>query len=530
MVKIFRLPPLALGVFALGVVALGCRVDDNSALYADRAERVAQATALSNALVVAERDDRQGSLDTLAGSGPLIASYRAPMHLTPGEPFDVTVLVEVGASAEGLALQFLPLEEHVVAPLVAQKPGSVVLRATFDVPESTHLRTDVSLALVDSEGQYGQVALANVSIRPRRLVDLDFQALSLNDPSMAMRDMDFFVEKGRVHAVVGGLSQSDPAEPAGRVSVWDLEFGLPLVAADAHKLAVIAVEYSEIRQMLASGSRDNTVRLFQSEEGKVLTVLGDHRNEVHGVRFIAQDALLATTGWDGSLWVYDLVDVRTKVEMRLEAPAGVLASNKETSGQTEYLAVGTGRVLQAGAVQIFRVEELAAHLRGGDAPSPVAVDFDDWVTAIEFSPDGERLVVAYGRGRVEMIDATTGERLVEFDLRCATDPCVAAPRDVITGLGFVGPRGVSSVAKSGLTSVWDTETGAKVDDLDYGRPFHASTFSHAHRMVSFSDQQGIAHVISLGDTTFEDLFDLPGGLPETPPPPTPPGPTNPPGR
>ena len=74
-----------------------------------------------------------------------------------------------------------------------------------------------------------------------------------------------------------------------------------------HPAPVYSVAFSPDGQILASGSYDNTVRLWRVSDGTLLRILVGHTNLVLSVAFSPDGQTLASGSWDRTvrLWKLD---------------------------------------------------------------------------------------------------------------------------------------------------------------------------------------------------------------------------------
>src|SRR5262249_58283312 len=111
---------------------------------------------------------------------------------------------------------------------------------------------------------------------------------------------------------------------------WDVRATL-----EGHKDAVWAVHFSPDGKVLATASRDGTVRLFELATGKTLAMLEGHEGDVHQAAFAPDGKTLATAGEDRTVRFWDPA---TRRELRRGGPkepprgAGVPAGGRGTAG------------------------------------------------------------------------------------------------------------------------------------------------------------------------------------------------------
>lgn len=126
-----------------------------------------------------------------------------------------------------------------------------------------------------------------------------------------------------------------------------------------HKDVIMSVDFSPDGQLVASGSRDGTVRLWSNSTKRQLFVLMGHNDWVEDVAFSPNGLILATSGLaeEVRLW-----DTRT-------GKCVATLSDGHHQGFSSLAFNGTGRLLAAGArdglIQLWDVEDwkLIAHFR-----------------------------------------------------------------------------------------------------------------------------------------------------------------------
>jgi RNA polymerase sigma factor (sigma-70 family) len=96
-----------------------------------------------------------------------------------------------------------------------------------------------------------------------------------------------------------------PGPPAGQggkqaVKSWGVRATLT-----GHTDSVWDLGYSRDGTLLATASKDGTVRLWNAKTGKPVASLAGHEGDVHGVAFSADGKLLATAGADKTVRVWD---------------------------------------------------------------------------------------------------------------------------------------------------------------------------------------------------------------------------------
>ena len=90
------------------------------------------------------------------------------------------------------------------------------------------------------------------------------------------------------------------------LKVWDLENGREMYTLEGHSSWVWGVALSPDGARVASASADNSVRIWETERGRELITLVGHPNGVHSVTWSPDGKMLLSGGNDGIIQVYSL--------------------------------------------------------------------------------------------------------------------------------------------------------------------------------------------------------------------------------
>ncbi len=95
---------------------------------------------------------------------------------------------------------------------------------------------------------------------------------------------------------------------ASSATFWTInaETGHLLQQFEGHSYRVNSVDFSPGGELLASGSRDQSVRLWDAAEGTLLTSLKDHAGEVTSVAFSPDGSLIASSSDDDTVILWGL--------------------------------------------------------------------------------------------------------------------------------------------------------------------------------------------------------------------------------
>ncbi|MHC4848243.1 MAG: WD40 repeat domain-containing serine/threonine protein kinase [Planctomycetota bacterium] len=224
-----------------------------------------------------------------------------------------------------------------------------------------------------------------------------------------------------------------------------------------HQDQVFGVAVDARRTLVATASRDRTVRLWDVRTGRLVRQLHGHRGSVHSVGFDHEGRLLASSSRDGTVRVWDLSDGKC-VAVYL-TPVGTTALAFEPGGTNLY-ALGSRelRVWDRGAPVARRV--LRPHAQPGSGPAL------PYIYAVDIKPRSGRLLTAAWDGTVRRTEADgTPVDATEFGAQR-----VFAARYLPNGKQFLALGSpLEAETWKGRLRLYDCESGAMTASLDLPR-------------------------------------------------------------
>jgi len=248
---------------------------------------------------------------------------------------------------------------------------------------------------------------------------------------------------GGVHSVAfspdGKTVASGSADQT--VKLWDVGTGQQRASLLGHTGSVTSVAFSPDGKTLATGSYDRTVRLWSVATAKTQATLHGHANWVMSVAFSPDGETLATGSEDATVKLWDL---RTKQERAtLKGHTGPVRS-AAFSPDGKMLASGGGDWNKPGEVKLWDVATGQERMTlKGHAGS---------LLSVAFSPNGKTLATST-RGTdktVKLWDVATGRDQASLHGLTAAVWLVAFSPDGTT---------LASAGADGTVKLWDVATG-----------------------------------------------------------------------
>jgi len=281
-----------------------------------------------------------------------------------------------------------------------------------------------------------------------------------------------------------------------------------LVLQTGHAMRVDGLAFSPDARLLASGSKDNTVRLWDTERAFELRKLTGHAAWVKAVAFSADGRWLASGSVDGAVKLWD---VATGRELKSMSGGGsinaiafspdarfVVAGNAENAvvvwnaqtGQAERTQTGhagavltiafspDGKLLATGA----RDKAIKIWDAGSGRELHTLAGHADRVRALAFSPDNRHLASGSFDKTIKIWDAAKGRET----------RTLSGHADAVMAVAYTdGGRSLVSAGANSLALVrWDAEHGKQLSatsDAESLETLEAAIFSADGRLVASSN-------------------------------------------
>jgi WD40 repeat protein len=208
-----------------------------------------------------------------------------------------------------------------------------------------------------------------------------------------------------------------------------------------HTDQVTSIAFSPDGRTLASGSLDNTIKLWNVADGRELRTLMGHRSWVFSVAFSPDGHALASGSADETVKLWDVASGQLLRTLTAHTE-GVTSVSFSPDGQ--ILACGNGD----NTIKLWDV------VSGRELRS--LVGHSDVVESVAFSPDGRTLASGSADKKIKLWQVATGRELRSFEGHTAEVDSVAFSSD---------GRTLASGSEDDTIKLWDVATGRELRTL-----------------------------------------------------------------
>ena len=232
------------------------------------------------------------------------------------------------------------------------------------------------------------------------------------------------------------------------VIIWDATTGEYIYDfPTGHTKRVKALAFSNDGTLLATASDDNTIRLWDTstweQVGQNLTGYSDH---IWSLAFNPKNQSLAVASADNAVMIWDLASSQPFIKSVIAQPSNVLATVFSPTGKI-YASGGGSK----GNDSLVHIWDAATDKELKTFPNVAG-----YITDLDFSPDGNKLVSASSNNSLAIWDVSTVKQVQAINLTGDNRYIPVA----------YSPDGhtIASGNANGEIELWDANTGQRIGD------------------------------------------------------------------
>jgi WD40 repeat protein len=235
--------------------------------------------------------------------------------------------------------------------------------------------------------------------------------------------------------------------------LWDANSGKPIgKPLIGHESIVTSLAFSPDSKLIASGSKDKTLRLWDIDSNKTIFVLRGHTSGISSVAFGMDGKRMVSGSWDNSIRLWSTTDGNPIGQPLKDKNQGEVISVAFSTNNKYIVSGGTDKTLRVWDVNTGKV--IGKPLKG----------HEDWISSVAFSPD-DKYIVSGSQ------DKTL--RLWDFNSNEPVSKLLQGHEGRVSSVAF-SPDGNTIVSGStdDTLRLWETVTGQPI-----GKPFTGHTDS-----------------------------------------------------
>lgn len=335
----------------------------------------------------------------------------------------------------------------------------------------------LTLAVISIAAMIYALRLKNKAERDRRHAyanDIAYKsqiALRDGDRTAAFRLAEFaqrYVEADNsnvVHAIVEALYYNDNPDSTKR-GLWNYNL-------EGHEAAVLSVAFSPDGKLLATGSDDNSARIWDVAAGKTILKIPCDSSPVLSVAFSPDGKTIATAGAsDKTAKIWDLTS--GKLQSAFEGHSDQVLS-VAFSPDGKYLATGS----KDNTARIWDVTDAAKPVL--TLPHPTS-----FVYGLAFSPDGKFLATGSSDNLARIWDVASGKFLMAF----------RGHRSPVRSVAF-SPDGktLATGSSDNTARIWEVASGKRIKTFEGHRSYvYSVAFSPDGKYLATGSEDHTARI------------------------------------
>jgi WD40 repeat protein len=419
---------------------------DKSSFEQEEMQREVLYQLIDNRLLVSKGEDGKATVEV--AHEELIRSWKVLQDLIREKEEIIVLRSRLYADAK----QWDDLQKQDAVKASSELWGGSKLKRIVNLIKEKSLSNldDVAVKFIKASYHYQKQREKIEAERKRREVDTELSlANSLGRYSLSLfneggKDLEAFIEMIKAGKILQKYEVSDTKVMDALQKV--LTEGREYNRLDGHNGSVNSVSFSPDGKTLATGSSDNTIKLWDVETGKEIRTLSGHNgyargedNHISSVSFSSDGKTLTSGSNDDTIILWN---VETGEEIRTLSGHNGSVNSVSFSPDGKTLATGS----RDKTIKLWNVETgqeirtLSGHNEG--------------VSSVSFSPDGNTLVS--GSGTIKLWNVETGKEICTLSGHNREVNSVSFSSDGKT---------LATGSEDNTIKLWDVETGKGIRTL-----------------------------------------------------------------
>ncbi|WP_036485796.1 caspase family protein [Myxosarcina sp. GI1] len=293
-------------------------------------------------------------------------------------------------------------------------------------------------------------------------------------------------DNGGIYSIATSPTEPDVFAAAGwdgKIKIWQEDSsGTPQLVRTlpGHDAAISQIQYTPDGKLIASGSQDNTIKLWNAKTGDLITTLTGHREAINNLALVAENKWQA-----GSYLLVSGSEDNTLKLWKIDNQRGELITTMQGhQDSVKSVAVSpNGKLIASGSydntIKLWNTDgELIDTLSGHNLV----------ITSLQFSPDSRTLASGSWDNTVKLWQINSSGK--NFKL----SHTLTAHQDGVTSLDFNSEGTILASASGDRTiKLWDVNSGKLIKNLQgHSSQINSVAFTNDDiTIISAEEQQGL---------------------------------------
>ena len=251
-------------------------------------------------------------------------------------------------------------------------------------------------------------------------------------------------------------------------------YGYQIKTFKGHSSEIISVSFSPDGKIIASGSGDNTIKLWDPNTGEKIKTLTGHKRAVIDVSFSPDGKTIASGSGDGTVKLWD-VNTGEEIKTLRGNFLRIISVSFSPDGKIIASGAGNGTIKLWDANTGAQIKTLRGHSHE--------------IYSLSFSPDGKTIASGSGDSTIKLWDANTGAQIKTLE----------GHEGAVIDANF-SPDGklIVSASRDRTVKVWDSSTGREIKTLrEHSGSVNSASFSPDGKTIASGSSD---YTLKLWDT------------------------------